>query len=86
MKVPEEKLEDVAKIVNSYHGVTHNYLRDFEYNMWFTVIAPSHEDLESTLEEIKERTNIDDLLNLPAVNFYKINVNFQLKEKSYDTI
>ncbi|MCL6610630.1 MAG: AsnC family transcriptional regulator [Peptococcaceae bacterium] len=80
MKVPPEKIEAVAEIVNRYPGVTHNYLRDHDYNMWFTVLAPGKEDVDRVLEEIKTRTGIADLISLPAVKLFKIRVNFDLSE------
>jgi len=39
-KVPEDKIEKFVEVVNKYSGVTHNYFRDHEYNIWFTFIAP----------------------------------------------
>lgn len=77
-KVPVERIDGVAAIINSYPGVTHNYLRDFEYNMWFTLLAESREKLDRTIQEIKERTGIMDCLLLPAVNVFKIKVVFNL--------
>jgi DNA-binding Lrp family transcriptional regulator len=84
LKVPEDKLKSVAAYINSLPGVTHNYLRQHEYNMWFTLIAPSQEALEDAISGIKKITGISQLLNLPAVNFFKINVNFNLKEGAPD--
>lgn len=80
MKVPADKLEATVAYINSLPGVTHNYLREHDFNLWFTLIVESELELEQTIEEIKEKTGIADLLNLPAVNTFKINVNFQLKE------
>ena len=40
IKVPFDRITEVAEIINSYNGVTHNYIRNHSYNMWFTVIAP----------------------------------------------
>lgn len=80
LKVPPEKVTEVAKVINSFPGVTHNYLRDYPYNMWFTLLAESQEDLEATLKEIKQLTGIEDLLNLPAQRIFKIRVNFDLDE------
>ncbi len=39
-KVPEEKMQHFVEVVNGYPGVTHNYRRGHEYNVWFTFIAP----------------------------------------------
>jgi siroheme decarboxylase len=76
--VPEEKVEAFARIVNSYPGVTHNYLRDNRFNIWFTFIAPSREAIESALEEISNSTGIRGILNLPATRVFKIRAHFDL--------
>ncbi|MBO8136844.1 MAG: Lrp/AsnC family transcriptional regulator [Desulfotomaculum sp.] len=78
MKVPAERVDEVAEVVNRYPGVTHNYLREHEYNMWFTVLADSPEKLDKIINEIKEKTGIKDILNLPAERFFKVMVNFEL--------
>jgi DNA-binding Lrp family transcriptional regulator len=78
LKVPPERVAEVAAEVNRHSGVTHNYLRDHEYNMWFTVLAGTPEKVNEIVQEIKERTGIKDCLFLPAVNIFKIRVNFDL--------
>lgn len=78
LRVPEQRLEAVSTVVNSYPGVTHNYLRDYPYNMWFTLLAPSQSVLVDTVREIKERTGIDDMLVLPGKRVFKIKVKFEL--------
>lgn len=78
-KVPEDKMEQFIDDVNSIRGVTHNYLRDHEYNVWFTYIGPNWEDVENTLAGITERTGIP-VLNLPAKRLYKIKVDFKMDE------
>ncbi|MDH7577714.1 MAG: AsnC family transcriptional regulator [Bacillota bacterium] len=80
LKVPPERIEDVAAVVNGFPGVTHNYLREYHYNMWFTLLEETPAQLEATLEEIKVRTGIRDILNLPAAKIFKIRVNFDLGE------
>lgn len=79
LKVPPERLQEVARVVNSFPGITHNYLREHEYNMWFTLIGPSRQHLEEVMEEIKVRTGLTDLLELPAERSFKIKVNFNLE-------
>lgn len=80
MKVPSKKIDTVAGIINGYPGVTHNYLRDHEYNMWFTLLVPEEKEIERVLEEIKSRTGINELISLPTVRLFKIRVNFDLTE------
>jgi DNA-binding Lrp family transcriptional regulator len=79
MKVPEEKMEHVVNIINEYKNVSHNYLREHEYNLWFTITTPSKEELRRTIEEIKRRTEIPDadILDLPTSRRFKIDVRFQ---------
>ncbi|HUW63110.1 MAG TPA: AsnC family transcriptional regulator [Spirochaetia bacterium] len=78
LRVPAEQLEQAAAVVNSYPGVTHNYLRDHNYNMWFTLLAPSPAALAAKVREIRERTANEDMLVLPAKRVFKIKVNFEL--------
>lgn len=80
MKVPPERVGEVAGLVNRYRGVTHNYLRDHGYNMWFTLLAPDKGHIERILEEIRAQSGIEDLISLPAVRLFKIKVNFDLTE------
>ena len=77
-KVEENKIDLFASIVNQYPGVTHNYQRDSEFNIWFTFIAPSMEEIEENLENISRKTGVKEILNLPATKVYKIKAHFAL--------
>lgn len=77
-KVPEEKMEAFVAEVNAHPGVTHNYLRNHEYNIWFTYIGPSWEAVCEALADITRATGIE-ILNLPAEKMYKIRVDFQME-------
>jgi len=72
-RVSPERLEEVAEYVNRYPGVTHNYARDDEYNLWFTLTAGSKEEVKRQVEEIEKNCGIE-LLILPARKVYKIEV------------
>ncbi len=76
--VPEDKIALFTKTVNSFSGVTHNYKRDHEFNIWFTFIAPSVEIIKSNLEKIQKITRVDTILNLPATRVFKISANFKV--------
>jgi DNA-binding Lrp family transcriptional regulator len=78
-KVPEDKLDEFVAEVNRHDGVTHNYLRENELNVWFTYIGPDWEDVEATLAEITARTGIK-VLNLPADKMFKIKVDFNVED------
>lgn len=76
-KVPDDKIDEFADCVNAYPGVTHNYVRENDYNVWFTFIAPSREDIEASLNDIEKKTGIR-ALNLPATRVFKISAQFKL--------
>ena len=66
-----------AAVVNAHPGVTHNYLRDHVYNVWFTCIGPSREAVAETLASFEKETGVP-VLNLPAERLYKIKVDFRM--------
>ena len=77
-KVPEEKIKQFAEVVNRYPGVTHNYRRENTYNVWFTFIAPSMDEINANLEQIAAETGVSDILNLPATKVFKIKAEFKV--------
>ena len=77
-QVPENRIEDFKAAVNRFSGVTHNYLRDHEFNVWFTFIARSTEEIETNLKVIAAETGISRILNLPATRTFKIKAQFQV--------
>lgn len=76
-KVPAETMDAFVAEVNRHTGITHNYLRNHEYNVWFTCIGPSWQAVCDLLAAITEKTGIA-ILNLPAKKMYKIKVDFQM--------
>lgn len=76
--VPSDKIKHFTEVVNRYPGVTHNYQRDNKYNVWFTFIAPSMEEIDANLKEIAEETGVAHILNLPATKVFKIRAQFDV--------
>lgn len=77
-KVPEHRIDSFVKTVNDYPGVTHNYLRNHDYNIWFTFIASDMETIDHALSTISDKTGVQDILNLPAIRMFKIKVDFEV--------
>ncbi len=77
-KVPANKIDAFTKAVNRYTGVTHNYQRDNQFNIWFTFIAPSRKQIQQNLESISRETGVETILNLPATKVYKIRAEFNV--------
>ena len=77
-KVPDEMIELFSMHVNKYPGVTHNYQRDNDYNIWFTFIAPTMDDIKNRLKAISKETGIKEIINMPATKVFKIRAHFDL--------
>jgi len=75
-KVDEDKVDAAAKIINAHPGVSHNYLRNHDYNIWFTMaVSPDSKlGLEKTIEVLKARTGATDAITLPTLKMFKISV------------
>lgn len=77
LAVPEERMEEVAQIVNSFSQVNHNYEREHQFNLWFVVTASSQDEVLQVLDEIEQKTDLS-VLNLPMEQDYHIDLGFQL--------
>ena len=71
MRVPAHKLTKTVRIINSYPHISHNYLRDDAYNVWFTISAASGGRLAHLVAEIKKRTGIREALDLKTTRLFK---------------
>ena len=77
-RVQQNQMKRFVEVVNSYQGVTHNYRRDHNYNIWFTLIAPSVKEIKRILREISDLTEVREIMSLPAERIFKIQVDFEL--------
>jgi DNA-binding Lrp family transcriptional regulator len=73
--IPEENLQEVTEAVNSLENVSHNYLREHYYNIWFTLQAESPEQIEVTLSHLSGRFGVD-FHSLPVKRVFKLDVRF----------
>jgi DNA-binding Lrp family transcriptional regulator len=75
-KIPQEKISDAVKVINSHPGISHNYERNHDFNIWFTLaVAPDSKlGLEKTLEILSKLTEAEDYIMLPTLKLFKINV------------
>ena len=78
VKVKEGWMEEVASDVNACGGVTHNYERVGEYNLWFTLQTETEEVRQHFLDKIRALPGVDGVLNLPSEKTYKIRVRFNM--------
>ena len=79
-KVDAEHPWGPAKIVNSHPGVSHNYLRNHEFNMWFTIAVEedSKLGLQGTLDVLQELTGAESIRQLPTLELFKIRMDLEM--------
>jgi DNA-binding Lrp family transcriptional regulator len=79
-KVDPEHPWRPAKVVNAHPGVSHNYLRNHEFNMWFTVATEpdSPLGLDGTLEVLARETGAESVRQLPTLKLFKIRMDLEM--------
>jgi siroheme decarboxylase len=80
-KIDAEHPWRAAKIVNSHPGVSHNYLRNHEFNMWFTIAVEegSKLGLQGTLDVLQELTGAESIRQLPTLKLFKIRMDLEME-------
>ncbi len=73
--VPSEQLPPVTAAINALPGVSHNYLRQHRFNMWFTLQEKSPAQVQATLLGLQGRFGID-FHSLPVTKIFKLDVRF----------
>jgi len=75
-KIAEDKIDKAVSIINSHPGVSHNYERNHQFNIWFTMaVAPDSKlGLDKTIDILANLTGADDYIMLPTLKLFKINV------------
>ncbi|MCX7966386.1 MAG: Lrp/AsnC family transcriptional regulator [Syntrophorhabdaceae bacterium] len=73
--VEKDKMEEIAHAINTYAGVTHNYERDGELNLWFTVTAKTKEEIDSFLEGLERMFSVK-IYRFPEKKVFKIKTYF----------
>jgi siroheme decarboxylase len=74
---PEHRIEEVAKIINAFSEVNHNYQREHKFNLWFVVTAATPEQVQNVLKSIEDKSGLS-VLDLPMEKDFHINLGFPL--------
>ena len=80
-KVDAEHPHRAAKIINSHPGVSHNYLRNHDFNLWFTIaVEPDSElGLQGTLDVLPAQTGAESIRQLPTLKLFKIRMDLEME-------
>lgn len=79
LAVQPERLDDVAGVVSSHPGVSHNYARKHAFNLWFTLAVPPGADLQREVGALAAQTGVLQALTLPVVRTFKVDARFDLE-------
>ncbi len=85
-KVDAENPHRAAKIINAHPGVSHNYLRNHEFNLWFTIATEpdSKLGLEGTLEALAAEAGAESVRQLPTLKLFKIRMDLEMEGSTED--
>ncbi|MGB6463053.1 MAG: Lrp/AsnC family transcriptional regulator [Nitrosotalea sp.] len=78
MAIDADKLDNIANQVNKHPGVSHNYERNHEYNLWFTLAVPPGSDLKSEIDKFSKLQGINKVRTLPTIKLFKIGVKLEM--------
>ena len=81
MEIESDKLEYVASQINRHPGVSHNYERDHEFNLWFTLAVPPGSDLKSEIDKFNVLKGIKKVRMLPTLQLFKIGVKLDMVDE-----
>ncbi|MEA2347445.1 MAG: siroheme decarboxylase [Thermoleophilaceae bacterium] len=80
-KVDGENPHRPAQVVNAHPGVSHNYLRNHDFNLWFTIATEpdSKLGLEGTLNLLAEEMGAESVRQLPTLQLFKIRMDLEME-------
>jgi DNA-binding Lrp family transcriptional regulator len=80
-KVDPENPHRAAKVINAHPGVSHNYLRNHDFNIWFTIATEpdSALGLEGTLEVLAAEAGAESVRQLPTLKMFKIRMDLEME-------
>lgn len=81
MAIDADKLDNIANQVNKHPGVSHNYERNHEYNLWFTLAVPPGLDLKSEIDKFSKLQGINKVRMLPTIKLFKIGVKLEMVDE-----
>ncbi len=79
VRVSPERIEEAAQLISTYPQITHSYLREDAFNIWFTVIAEDKEHISAVLDEIRLKLDLsgEDMMDLPVEKLFKLDARFK---------
>lgn len=84
MRFPDDLLDSAAQLLNRHPGISHNYAREGQFNLWFTLAVPPGRTVADEVELLGKLTGAEATRLLPTIRFFKIGVNFDMEKNVSD--
>lgn len=85
-RVPAGRLAEAARIINEHPGVSHNYARNHDFNLWFTLaVSPDGATLEETCACLGRLAGTESIRILPTIHLFKIGMTLDMTGKEERT-
>lgn len=81
MRVVPQKLVEVANTINKHPGVSHNYERNHDFNLWFTIAVPPGKSIRDAVDKFADLPGVQATRMLPTLRMFKIGVKLDMNEK-----
>src|SRR4051812_13884996 len=81
-KVDADHIDEAAAIISEHPGVSHNYKRNHEYNLWYTVAVPPGDSLDEHVDVLHRASHSNVTRKLPTLKLYKIGVKLDMTGKT----
>jgi len=80
-KVDPDNPHRAAQVINAHPGVSHNYLRNHEFNLWFTIATEpdSPLGLQGTLDVLAREAGAESVRQLPTLKLFKIRMDLEME-------
>ena len=85
MKIPNDKIAEVAEKISAFAEINHNYQRAHEWNLWFVAVSKTAESLDDFLKNLQRRFPFP-LIKLPLVREFHIDLGFDLENRNVKKI
>ena len=78
MHIPDDHLEEAARVINSHPGVSHNYKRNHYFNLWFTLAVPPGVEFQPELDKLAKLAGVEIYRRLQNLRMFKIGVKLDM--------
>ena len=79
-KAPEGKADEVAEVLNQHPGVSHNYARKHDFNIWFTIAVPGNSSLQAHVDVLQEKSGAQSIRLMPTLRLFKIGMKLDMTD------